>query len=1190
MTDESVFAAAVAIHSPNKRAAFLDRACAGNPALRREVESLLSAHAADNPLDRPPADLGRTGAYEPDLTADPPPAAVGERIGPYRLMEQIGEGGFGLVFVAEQGEPVRRKVALKVLKPGMDTKDVVARFEAERQALALMDHPNIARVFDAGSTAQGRPYFVMELVRGVPITDYCDEHKLPTRDRLALFVQVCQAVQHAHQKGIIHRDLKPSNILVAPHDGVPVVKVIDFGVAKALGQSLTEKTIYTRFAQMIGTPLYMSPEQAEVNQLDVDTRADVYALGVLLYELLTGTTPFDKDRFKRAAFDEIRRIIKEEEPPRPSTRLTSLGATLTAVSANRQVDPGKLAGLVRGELDWIAMKALEKDRTRRYETANGLASDVLRYLSGEPVQAVPPSAGYRLRKFARKNRGPVLAAALVLVALSVGVVGTTAGLIRARQLAHEASDEAARTKAALRLAGERYVLAGEAADSFLSKITEDEQLKEGDNFDLRRRLLTDAIPLLKRLTEDDPTDDRQRLALALAHKRVGDIANALQDHAAGRKSLEAAEAILEALIRDRPDEPEYRIVLGRVQNNLGSCQSGPASEAAYAKSRQAFTELAERYPDKPEYQLFWALSLSNRGLVIRDAGRTDESRKLFEQAIRIVTPLVEANTKDPRYMESVARAYQCLAPTYPQGTAGIRDREKTLRTAIQWYDRLLALHPRRGLARSQKADSCKELADLLMRFRSDEAIGLLRQTLAEYERLAADFPSLGVYRRSLVESQANLAFQLGVVQQREEADRLFAAAMARAGEEVARHPTRDNRWTEATTHVNRARYLARGGDFAGQQAELLTAVDRYERIVKDEPNDRVIRRVLAETLAEAAGSFAGKDEADPAKVLELNDRAVRVLEPLRGTGTPDPNIASIAVRAITPRIAAFSASDRYAEVLAECDRYATWLPAGAKISEVAAFHRARALIRTGRADAGLAGYESTVGETTTPTGLAWRLSELQRAALYALAHAATGKVAYAEKAAAVLRDDAERMKKPGAVQSFNISTPRIAIVRDFTDPAFDSVRDREDFVRAKAEWVDARAKSLKTPPSMARALAFPATIVRNGDHARGTGMVESVLKRRTPDGEAYYVAAGVFALAAGAASDDPAQKDRYAERAIELLRLAVENGWNDPDNAAKNSDLDAIRNRAAFREIMQSVPERKKGGPETAPSPRPARK
>src|SRR5262249_9575037 len=295
---------------------------------------------------------------------------------------------------------------------GMDTRQVVARFEAERQALALMDHPNIAKVHDGGQTASGRPYFVMDLVRGVPITDFCDQNQLTPRQRLQLFVSVCQAVQHAHQKGVIHRDLKPSNVLVTLHDGAPVVKVIDFGIAKALEQQLTDKTLFTGFAQMIGTPLYMSPEQASLSNADVDTRSDIYSLGVLLYELLTGTTPFDRERFKHAGYDEIRRIVREEEPPRPSTRLSTLGEAAASVSANRGSDPRRLRQLFRGELDWIVRKALEKDRTRRYDTASAFAADVQRYLADEPVQAGPPGAGYRLQKFIKRHRGPVLAAAL----------------------------------------------------------------------------------------------------------------------------------------------------------------------------------------------------------------------------------------------------------------------------------------------------------------------------------------------------------------------------------------------------------------------------------------------------------------------------------------------------------------------------------------------------------------------------------------------------------------------------------------------------------------------------------------------------------------------------------------------------------------------------------------------------------
>jgi WD40 repeat protein/serine/threonine protein kinase len=412
---DSIFTSAIELPNPADRSAYIARACGADAALRAKVEVLVAAHfQAGSFLDDPAPELAAT-------IDQPAPDGPGTIIGPYRLMEQVGEGGMGIVFVAEQQQPVRRKVALKLIKPGMDTREVIARFEAERQALALMDHPHIARVLDAGVTDRGRPFFVMELVRGIPVTEYCDRARLDVRERLGLFVQVCQAVQHAHQKGVIHRDLKPSNVLVTEHDGTPMAKVIDFGVAKAVGGRLTDKTVYTRHMQLVGSPMYMSPEQAGLSGLDVDTRADIYALGVLLYELLTGTTPFDKERFKTAGYDEVRQIIREEEPPRPSTRLSTLGEAAVTVSANRQSEPRKLSALVRGELDWLVMKALEKDRNRRYESAAAFAHDVQRYLSDEPVLACPPSAVYRFQKFARRNRGGVLAGAGIGLALLLAV-------------------------------------------------------------------------------------------------------------------------------------------------------------------------------------------------------------------------------------------------------------------------------------------------------------------------------------------------------------------------------------------------------------------------------------------------------------------------------------------------------------------------------------------------------------------------------------------------------------------------------------------------------------------------------------------------------------------------------------------------------------------------------------------------
>jgi tRNA A-37 threonylcarbamoyl transferase component Bud32 len=544
-----MFLAAVEKAPGEERTRYIDSACAGDETLRHEVLRLLNAYGGLNSfMNQPAAGAAPTIHHEPV-------ERVGSTIDRYKLLEQIGEGGMGVVYVAEQSEPVRRRVALKIIKPGMDTRQVIARFEAERQALALMDHPNIAKVHDAGATTAGRPYFVMELVRGMPITEYCDQAHIDIHRRLELFITVCHAVQHAHQKGIIHRDIKPSNVLVTLHDGQPVVKVIDFGIAKAINQQLTERTVYTAFSELIGTPLYMSPEQAELSGLDVDTRSDVYSLGVLLYELLTGHTPFNREALVKSGLDEVRRMIREDEPQRPSHRISTLKADVgTTISARRGIDQRQLSRQLSGELDWIVMKALEKDRNRRYESASAFAIDVERHLNDEPVAAVPPSALYRFRKFARRKRGPLIAATLGIFALLLA----TAGLAVSSWLISHERDAAV---AARNEASDNFQLARDAVDKLITRVAQEELLNVPKMEQIRSSLLTDALEFYREMLKRDNKNPALQHEVALAQQRVGGILAELGRRQEALDAHDDAIRRLRALVAGNPEAPEFKLAL-----------------------------------------------------------------------------------------------------------------------------------------------------------------------------------------------------------------------------------------------------------------------------------------------------------------------------------------------------------------------------------------------------------------------------------------------------------------------------------------------------------------------------------------------------------------------------------------------------------------------------------------------------
>jgi tetratricopeptide (TPR) repeat protein len=1001
---KGLFVAAVELPVAD-RAAFLERECGTDAELRERVEALLKAHDAPGSFLADPVPM----PVEPHEEATPVPGTVaylpshapGTVIaGRYTLVEKLGEGGMGEVWVAKQSEPVKRKVALKLIKTGMDSRAVLTRFEQERQALGLMDHPNIARVLDGGLTPTGQPFFVMDLVNGLPLTKFCDEMKLTPRERMELFVPICQAVQHAHQKGIIHRDLKPSNILVTVIDGKGVPKIIDFGVAKATAGRLTEESLSTQFGAVIGTLEYMAPEQAGFTGQDVDTRADVYSLGVVLYELLTGLRPHDGKQLRQAAYAEILRILHEEEPSKPSTRL-STDDSLPSLAALRQTDPKKLMAMLRGELDWVVMKCLDKDRNRRYETASGLARDLQRYLADEPVEARPPSVGYRTRKFLRRNRGPVAAAVVVLLTLIGGVIGTAIGLVRAMEAegvaqtrfedaeaARSAADALAKAEVEQRKRAEQA-----EAETLADYVASTDEVMEqliGSKPTLGPRekmYLEKTLQRWQAFAKRNGDDEQNQSIRAQAHHRIAYLWQRLGRADEARGEWERARDLDKALIARFPGVLAYQGNLAVACTNLGTmCNFTGQREEACAHYRQAIEilkPLAKQPSAKTEILLSLAVSCGNLAALLTDFGQPHDALSEHELALAIRKKLAERFPSDPSYKQMLAVSHGQLGyflNTIQKQTEARSEYER----AHELLQALVDRYPDNPQYQLELARTQNNIGNLLCDFRQpDDAIKYYERARIIQAKLAKEFPAMPIYQQEL-----------------------------------------------ARTHLNLGGLLQKLAQYEAAQAEHERARSLQEKLVKEFPGRFDFQFELAATYVNY-GSLV-LDLGKFPDCVSWSDKAIKILAAIHHKGPRDVSPKAALKLACTNRAKALDRLHKHPEAVKEWDRVLQLSTDAERVG--ARLSRANSRIQAGE----LAEALFEVAELANANALS-PVEWYNLACIYAIA---SGKITdktqeYADRAMGLLRK---------AVQAGYTNAAHIA-----KDTDLDSLRERNDFKKLMAE-------------------------------------------------------------------------------------------------------------------------------------------